>query len=154
MSTINNPRPGRRSYLPLADRRWTLVPIDKLTVPELRLVKSVAPGMGLGQLERGLSDGDAEAWFAWLLVSMRREDDKVTPTLLEKMIGETPLFELIESVETETLGEATEPDPESSPSPTGSSVNGDGSHDASSGAPTPSSSTLETSGPRISPTLT
>jgi hypothetical protein len=77
-------------------RRYELAPTDTLTFGEQRTIKRVS-GVTAPDLDNALYDMDQDAWFALLLVSMRRqrpetsEEELETADFVEVMepIGET-----------------------------------------------------------------
>lgn len=139
----DDPRPAERVFVTVDDLRWELVPTDKLTFPEAKEVKRVCE-MSLAELEEGLKVIDGDAWFAWIYVSIRRKQPKLTVAELEQMIGDTPISAVIESVENETP-EVAAPNPpaRASLSDADEQTNGGGS-----GEKTQVLSTLETAGHR------
>lgn len=105
-----DPRPAERVYVTVNDVRYELVPVDKLTFPELKEVKQVSDGMTLVELEQGLAKVDGDAWFAWIYISQRRSKVPMSADELAQAIGDTPIIAVIETVEREAP-EVAAPDP-------------------------------------------
>lgn len=136
-------RPGERRYVTLQEARYELAPIEKLTFPESKLVKSMC-GMGLGSFGQAIQDLDGDAWFAYLFVSIRRQHPSFTEADLDRLVGDTPLIVVIETLADETP-EVALPDPPALPSLSG---DGDPKNGNGSGETIPQPSTLATAGQR------
>lgn len=126
-------------------REWVLVPTDKLTFPEIREVKRVSGGMNLAQFEEGVAGYDADAWFAWIYVSIRREWPKLTVAELEHAIGDAPLAYVIGSVKG-----GDDDAPEVAPGPPAGGGTTPAPASSNGSEPTPEPSTPGTSGPPTS----
>lgn len=140
---IDGARPAERVFVTVGGQEWELVPTDKLTMPELHEAKRVSKGMALVDMETGLGKADVDAWFAWLYVSIRRKAPALTEAELTRMIGDTPIAAIIQSVRDETPEVAAADDPLSMTSTT---VEPDSPNGNGSGETTPEPSTLETFG--------
>jgi hypothetical protein len=140
---IEDPRPAKRVFITVAEQRWELVPTDKLTFPETKEVKRVSDGMSLKELNEGITNVDGDAWLAWIYVSIRRKWPTLTFEELVQTIGDTPVADLIETLEEETP-EVAAADPPARPAlnGVGEQQNGNGS-----GEKIPQPSTLATAGP-------
>lgn len=132
----------------IADRDWTLVPVEKLTFREMRELKRASGGMTPAEVMRGVEGLDADALLAWLFVSIRREWPTLTMEELEHAIGETPTVDIVASIEdTDAPGVATGPPAAGVFGTDAPSSNGDS-------PTTPQASTPESSGPPTSQTRT
>jgi hypothetical protein len=138
-------RPLERVYVTLGGRRWELVMTGKLTFPETRTLKRVSGGMSLTEVEEGINNVDPDAWFAWIYVSIQREQPSFTVAELEAAIGDTPVVAVIASVEKEGASEVAAPDPPASASESDATERHNGSD---SGSKTPGRSTPATAGQR------
>lgn len=115
MSTISNPEPAARATVRIANRDWEIVPIEKFTWPETRLLKEASGGMGAVECGKRLADGDPEAWLAYFFVCLKRHWPRLTLQELEEAIGDRPLVEVIESVQEATPEVAAGPPVELAP---------------------------------------
>lgn len=135
------PAPVSRVFVTIGGTRWEMVPTGKLTWPEAKEAKRVC-GMPLVDMEAAIQKADPDAWFAWMLVSIRRQWPSLTERELETAIGDTPVAAVIETAESEMV-EVSDPLPPAQAPGNGadSEKNGNGS-----GELTPPFSTLETAG--------
>ena len=100
--------------------------------------------MPLVDMEQAIQKADADAWFAWMYVSIRRQWPALTEKMLEDAIGDTPVVAVIETVEREAHEVAAPLPPVRAPESGAVELrNGSGF-----GEPTPLPSTLATSGQR------
>lgn len=127
---METPTPTVRTFVTVDGTKYELVDFDKMTWPETKVAKQVS-GMNLAQMEQGCLGMDPDAWFAWVLVSIRRQQPRLTERDLEQMIGDTPLVAIVETVEREEP-EVSHPDvppdlsPDTSSTSTPLSSNGSG----------------------------
>jgi hypothetical protein len=115
MSALDATLPTSRVFVTLKDTRYELIPTGKLTFPETREAKRISGGMSLVDLEAGIAKADADAWTAWLFVSIRRMHP-VTEAELAAAIGDTSVVDLIAGLE-RAAPEAATPDPLGSAGP-------------------------------------
>lgn len=127
----------------ISDRDWTLVPIEKLSFKEARELKRASGGMTPAEVMRGVEGLDADATFAWLYVSIRREWPSLTMEELEHAIGDTSVVDVVSSITDMDAPEVATGPPAVAGATDAPALNGDS-------ATTPQASTPGTSGPPTS----
>lgn len=136
-------RPEDRTSVTIKGVRYDLVSIEKMSFPELRMLKRETLGMTPQQVLDGITEVDPDAWFGWLLVSIHRVDPEITTAKLTAMLGDMSIEELLVGSETEDSGGAAQPDP---PTPPPAAAAGSTQNGTESGMSTPAGSTLEMPG--------
>ena len=137
MTAPTNAEPETRTVFKIGESPYELVPPAKMSYPELRELKRVSQGMTPAEVERALVDSDPDAWFATILVSMRRVAPQITEAKLEEMLGDRPLVSVIATLENEGPEVADDSPPEGEQG---------GRNGTVSGETTPQLSTLVVSG--------
>lgn len=126
----------------IGESTYEVVSTQDMDFEEARIVKRLTGGMGLGTYEAAIADGDPDAWFAQVFISLRRTNPQITEKKVEELLSGQKLVAIYKSLE---RVEEVEPDPPASLPPSAAAANSNGDN---AGGNTRSSleETLETAG--------